>query len=137
MVYCVSQWQFAIDRGPGCLFVRIRPTGNPEDAAPELADVVWTILAKHFTYRLVLEMQDVEQLASHMIGQLVRLRKKIEQHGGMLRLCGLSETCQASLDVAKLGSRLPSYHDRERAVLGEAKAAAPHELEPQLQCTSR
>ena len=104
-----------VGRGPGWLFVRIRPDVHRLD---HLADQLWTLLNKHFIYRLVLEMDEVELLSSQLIGQLVMLQKRVMQHDGALRLCGLTAQCAAALHLCRLDQALPSFECREDAVHG-------------------
>ena len=52
------------------------------------------------------------------LGQLVKLKKQIHQHGGLMRLCGLNHHCQDVLRVSRLADQLHCFHSREEAVLG-------------------
>ncbi|MFV2067523.1 MAG: hypothetical protein ACC645_11130 [Pirellulales bacterium] len=123
MVQIVSNWRFAIDRGPDCLFVKIQPPKHSAKGADELADDLWSIMVKHLTYRLVLEMEEVDRLPDHLIQQLLTLKQRIESHGGMLRLCGLSDSCQETLDTAHT-TELAKYHNRTDALVGHHLAAS-------------
>ncbi len=106
-----------VGRGPDWLFVRIRPDEHRLD---DLADRLWTLLNKHFIYRLVLEMDEVDFLPSLLMGQLVVLHKRVLQHEGALRLCGLSPSCTDALHFCRLDRALPSFRCREDAVLGNS-----------------
>ena len=110
-------WDLEIERGPGWLIITIHPEKQSYYDAPEIADRVWQILSKHFVYRLVLEMDEVEILSSHLMGQLIMLQKRVLQHGGALRLCHLRPRCQDALRLTRLESILPNYENREDAVL--------------------
>ena len=105
-----------VDRGPDWLFVRLRPDAKNLD---DLAARLWTLLDKHFIYRLVLEMDEVELLPSHMMGQLVMLQKRVLQHEGALRLCGLSPQCAEALHLCRLDRALPVFDCRADAVYGK------------------
>jgi anti-anti-sigma factor len=63
-------------------------------------------------------MDQVEFLCSHLIGQLVMLQKRVLQHGGALRLCGLTPSCQEVLRLCRLITVLPVYESRSDAVMG-------------------
>jgi anti-anti-sigma factor len=112
-----------IDRGPDWLFIRLRP---PLDDAGQsiagherpLAETVWKKLEQCFCYRVVLELEDVRYLPSWMIGELVRLHKRVTTQGGMLRLSGLSAAAQEVLHISRLADRFPQYRDRTEAVMG-------------------
>jgi hypothetical protein len=118
MVRAASQWEFNVDRGPDWLFVKIKPPEKPVSSSLKLADGLWSILSKHFTYRLVLEMQEIERLPSELVDELAALWNRIEKQGGTLRLCGLSDLCQEALNKCRLGRMLRNYGSRAEAVLG-------------------
>ena len=118
MATTTLDWQLDVDRGPAWLLVKPRPPQAVAGAGANLAPLVWNLLEKHFTYRLVLDMSDVVRLSSQLIGELISLHKRIHQHGGVFRLCGLSAACQEAWELCRLGTRLPNYRNREEAVLG-------------------
>lgn len=111
-------WELDVQRGPGWLLVRpARPTGDLADHYP-LADEIWSLLERHFVYRLALKLEQVPALNSHLIGQLLLLERRIRQRDGMLRLCGLSEYNQQVLQMHGLLDRFPAYGSLEEAVFG-------------------
>ena len=114
-----------VERGPDWLFVRVRNLDRREPNATPLADRLWRLLQQHFTYRLVLELNEVQVLDSALIGQLVQLSRWIEAHDGVLRLCGLSLCNRQVLHECRLDDRLLPYEDREEAVMGHTHAARP------------
>jgi anti-anti-sigma regulatory factor len=110
-------WQLDTDRGPDWLLVSVkRPARNA--AACPLADVLWTLLEQHFTYRLVLELDPVTKLDDALIEQLLLLHERIGEHGGILRVCGLSPENRRLLLARNLVDWLVPYADREEAVTG-------------------
>lgn len=113
-----AEWAIDVDRGPDWLFVRLRP-GQQEPA--DMADKLWSLADRHFIYRLVLEMNDVDMLPSRLMGQLVTLHKRVLQRHGALRLCGLKDECAEALHFCRLDQALPSYETREDAVLGHRR----------------
>jgi anti-anti-sigma factor len=117
MELLASNWTCEVERGPGCLFIRLHAPADARDN-PRLAEDIWEQLSKHLMYRLVLDMEDVPTLRSQLIGQLLSLREKITGHEGMLRLCGLSEQCQRTLRKTNLDEWLSFYPTREDAVMG-------------------
>jgi len=116
MFNVASRWKADVDRGPDWVFVRLRPGQHPGDSP--LADYLWSILQQHFTYRLVLELDEVRDLQSHLIGQLALLAQRIQKRGGLLRLCGLSEDNKALLNTCRLDSYMPHFATRGEAVMG-------------------
>lgn len=108
------------DRGPDWLFIRLHVDGDSYYEVPDIADRIWSVVQQHFVYRVVLEMDELEFLSSHIIGQLVMVQKRVLQNGGTLRLCGLSPSCQEVLRICRLITVLPPYESRSDAVLGRA-----------------
>lgn len=112
------EWTTEIDRGPDWLFVRLRPPRQGDTGEIALAEMIWQKLEQSFCYRVVLELDDVTFLRSWMVGELVRLHKRVTAHGGMLRLCGISAANQDVLRTCRLEDRFPSYRNRTDAVMG-------------------
>lgn len=112
-----SEWRIeVVDRGPDWLFVRLHPREGV--LAHDIADRLWEVLNNHFVYRVVVEMNEVAHISSHLMGQLVMLQKRVLQHDGALRLCGMPPACSDALRICRLHSVLPNYANHEDAVLG-------------------
>ena len=62
-----EDWGVDVDRGPDWLFVRLRP-GTQEPA--DMADKLWNLADRHFVYRLVLEMDQLNVLPSRLMGAM-------------------------------------------------------------------
>ena len=118
-------WDLDIERGPDWLFVRPRRRSAIASQTPRLAEHVWFLLEQNFTYRLVLEMGDIDCLDSYLIGQLVWLQKQIQAHEGMIRICGLSSSNQEVLRACKLNGYFSPFRDREDAVMGQSRPKHP------------
>jgi anti-anti-sigma factor len=114
-----------VERGPDWLLVRVRDFDPMESDAPPLAERLRSLLEQHFTYRLVLELDEVEELDSYLIGELIRLHRWIERHDGVLRVCGLSPQNCRVLHACRLDEQLPLYGDREEAVMGRPRVEKP------------
>jgi anti-anti-sigma regulatory factor len=118
MTHLTQIWGLTIERGPDCLFARLHAaTTSPSEDGP-LADTLWHTLERHFVYRLVIELDQVETLSDHLLGELIALSHRLRQRGGMLRLCGLSPTNRVLLKAAQADGRLPSYPTRREAMAG-------------------
>ncbi|MEX2173516.1 MAG: STAS domain-containing protein [Pirellulaceae bacterium] len=127
-----SDWSFQIDRGPDWLFIRPCPPhagDNPPHAGDNpphagdmgefpLAETIWGSLEQAFCHRVVVELDDVHFLRSWLVGELVRLHKRVTAHGGMMRVCGLSAASQDVLRTCRLLDRFPAYANRTAAVMG-------------------
>ncbi len=118
MVHLAPAWHLEVERGPGCLIVRLEPPQDPLHNWDGLAEHLWSLLEEQFTYRVVLDMQHVAMMNSTLIGQLIMLHKRVHAHSGMLRLCGLSEDSQQVLKACRMQDRFPSYANCEHAMLG-------------------
>jgi anti-anti-sigma factor len=117
--------RFDVERGPDWLMVRVRNLDLAELETPPLAEQLWSLLEQHFTYRLVLELNEVRLLNSYLIGQLIKLFRRIEEHDGVLRLCGLSPyNCQV-LHACRLDEQLLPYQDRREAIIGCGRPGQP------------
>ena len=113
-------WDIEVDRGPGWLFVQLHEPGGGFAGGMEssLAEWLWELLEQNFVRRLVVELEHVTILPSHLIGQLVVLHKRIVTKGGIMRICGLTPQCEQVLRMHRLADRLFPYSNREEAVLG-------------------
>ncbi len=127
MVQIAHGWELDVERGPDWLFVR--PHGLAHDShefgdgeMPDLADEVWLLVEQYFTRRVVLELDQIAHLNSFLIGQLIRLYKRIGTQGGLLRLSGLSVANRRVLDQCRLSGCLPYYDNRTDAVMGTRPA---------------
>lgn len=118
MAVSLADWEFCVERGPGWLIVKPIPVGANGAPALDLAQTLWALLEQQFTYRLVLEMDHVEQLSDELADELVLLQKWIDHQGGVLRLCGLKEACREELMQTALCSRMGDYRTRAEAILG-------------------
>ena len=115
-----SGCQLDVERGPGWLLVRVQSLPTEPTEEPSFSSILWDLLDRHFTYRVVLELDEVEVLNSYLIGQLVKLYKLIRQHDGVLRLCGLSPYNLQVLQTCRLEGHFCPYQDREEAVMASA-----------------
>jgi anti-anti-sigma regulatory factor len=114
-----------VERGPGWLLVRVRNFDAAESDEPSLAERVWSLLQQHFTYRVVLELDDLQVLNSYLVGQLIQLHRWIEERDGVMRVCGLSPYNRQVLHASHLDDRLLPYGDRQEAVMGGPHTARP------------
>ena len=117
----VPGWELELDRGPDWLFVRVRPPRNGDTEVTQLAEAVWRMMDQSFVRRAVLEMDDVWMLRSWMIGELVKLHKRVAAEGGLLRLSGLSDRNQEVLRLCRLDDRFPQFDCRTSAVMGQRR----------------
>jgi anti-anti-sigma factor len=113
--------EFDVQRGPDWLLVRVKNLDLGEDDAPTLSERISSLLERHFTYRLVLELDSVPLLNGFLLGQLVQLHRWIEERDGMMRVCGLSRENREVLHACRLDERLLPYRDPEEAIMGRPR----------------
>jgi anti-anti-sigma regulatory factor len=112
------EWELGVERGPNWLLVKVgQPLASPWEMPP-LADTLKLLMEEHFTYRLVLELDDSDLLSSELIGEFVALDKWIRERQGVMRLCGLSPHNGEVLRRCWLDGFVPTYRDRLEAVRG-------------------
>ena len=122
MIGLSHPWSLDIERGPDWLFVR--PSAPPDGGDDSsLADSIWSTLEQHFTYRVVVECDELGRFTSAMIAQLLLLHRRIRAQRGMLRLVGLSPANQELLRQCRVDGFFPHFVDRSQAVLGGSSAA--------------
>ncbi|MEN6405284.1 MAG: STAS domain-containing protein [Thermoguttaceae bacterium] len=114
-----------VQRGPDWLLVRVRNPELEDFDVSDLADRLWRLLQQHFTYRLVLDMNESPALSRELIEQLGRLYQRIAEHDGVMRLCGLSPKSRRIWHACHLDAQLPPYEDREAAVMGHSRPMQP------------
>jgi hypothetical protein len=121
MVHVDDGLKLDVERGPNWLIVKMR-SDEPIDEVPHLAEELWSISARHFIYRLVLELDELESLPDDLMDQLALLQERLEQCGGALRLCGLTSECEEALcSSCQFASALPNHATLVEAVMGSSE----------------
>ncbi|MBN1395745.1 MAG: STAS domain-containing protein [Pirellulales bacterium] len=121
MLAVATECDFEIQRGPDWLLVRLKNIEPSQTDSPPLTERLWALLEQHFTYRLVLELDEVPLLSSALVEQLFLLYHRIKEKDGVMRLCGLSPYNRRVLHACRLDERLHPYRDRQEAVLGRPR----------------
>ena len=132
VVHVIDGFKLSVDRGPNWLFVKLRPKRRFTDDITQVADHLWSIASRHFIYRLVLELEELDAMPAVMIEQLVLLHERLTQCDGALRICGLSDDCAEALRECQLDAALPNYATRQDAVLGSEATALREKLKEML-----
>jgi anti-anti-sigma factor len=125
MLPTASDCEFDVDRGPDWLLIRVRKWEPGDMESSPLAEQVWRLMEQHLMHRLVLELDQVPMLNSRMIGQLIKLYRRISECEGVMRLCGLTQRNRDLMHQCRLDERLPPYQDRQDAVLGDLMRQRP------------
>ena len=116
MVGVADGWVFNVTRGPDWLFVRLKTAPPDQLRSCELAECLWSLSEQHFIYRLVVELDEIPLFDQEAIEQLCLLRDRIEQRGGVLRLCGVSAASQRLFEHCQPAESFACYQDRAAAV---------------------
>ncbi len=87
-----------------------------------MCDDLWNIAERHFVYRIVLEMEEADDLPEEMTAELSDFEQRLADHGGALRICGLNDQCQQTLAGSHYGSALKNHSSRLAAV-GDSRLA--------------
>lgn len=108
-----------VERGPNWLIVRLHPpkagAGKATPGDKSWADQLEAICEQHFTYRLVVEMDDVTALSVEASEQLALLSERLAERGGSLKLCGLRAKCKQRFDAAH--AELHDHANRRDALM--------------------
>jgi hypothetical protein len=122
-VHVVDGLEMNVDRGPNWLFVKLRSDKKAARATtPKIADKLWSISSRHFIYRLVVEMDEVERLPKSWVDELTDLQQRLAECGGALRLCGMSPECEETM-TSQSERTLTNHATRTEAVMGSTEFA--------------
>lgn len=115
--FAPAEWATRVERGPDWLFVRLEAAGDgPTLAEPELADALWGMLRANQTHRVVLELDSVESLDDGLIDAIVKLGARVQEEGGLIRVCGLREPNLAKLRACRRAEGIPHFESVPEAV---------------------
>jgi anti-anti-sigma regulatory factor len=78
--------------------------------------VLWSVLDEHFTYQLVLDLEEADCLDETSVKQLMTLAQWVVAQHGTIRLCGLSDHDRNVLRRCGVASCLPAYADIGEAI---------------------
>ncbi|MHB8969694.1 MAG: hypothetical protein ACYC3X_06240 [Pirellulaceae bacterium] len=120
-----GQPDLEIERGPNWLFVRVRRCRPGDMDVLSLAERVTAALDQHFINRVVLEFEESVLPCEQLIEELRLLEEWIDDHHGVLRLCGLPARYTKSFLHSQVTQRFPVYQDREEAVWGGPRFCPP------------
>lgn len=120
-VHDVDGLKLSVDRGPNWLFVKLRSKDALPRRVPPIADGLWSIATRHFIYRVVLELDELDSLPPGMMAQMVLLQERLSQCGGALRLCGMSDECLETLHDCHLNTTLWNYSSRTEALMDSGR----------------
>lgn len=107
-----GDFRLEVQRGPNWLLARVQPGADEGPDWSALADRLRSLLDRHFTYRLMLDLGEIERFGSGLLNQLIVLDRWVQDRGGMMRLCGLSSEGAALFHVCGLDRVFSVYRGR-------------------------
>ncbi len=109
-------WRATIEQQGQWLCVRLHPESTNLSPGHGLIERLWETILSREAHNVVLEMDDVTFLPSSLMGELVRLHKRLATHRGRLRLSGLRHECAEALHMCRLDQVLPAFSNRTDAL---------------------
>jgi len=113
-------WDLDVDRGPNWLFVRINGADRNAARIRPLAEELRALLEEHLINRIVVEVNVPGLPLRSVFRQLAILAQWLDDHHGVIRLCGQTASCKDALRRCGLSGRIPLYRNRVDAVFGRA-----------------
>jgi anti-anti-sigma regulatory factor len=114
-----------VERGPSYLLMKLRNIDAQVSEQAPLAEVLWSVLQRHFANRLVLDLEGASRLDGATVAQLMTLAQRIRAHHGTIRLCGVSAYNRRVLERFGVMSELPVYADLSGAIFAERRPRLP------------
>jgi anti-sigma B factor antagonist len=87
-----------------------------EDVIMEVGEQLFRLVDEQGETKLVISFRDVRYMSSAMVGQLVKLHKKVVKAGGRMILCGFSPTIREVFRISHL-DRLLEIQENEQLAL--------------------
>jgi anti-anti-sigma factor len=109
-------WRATLDQQERWLCVQLHPESNNLSPGHGLIERLWKAIQNRGALSVVLEMDDVTFLPSSLMGELVRLHKRLATHNGRLRLSGLRHEWAEALHTCRLDRVLPTFDNRAEAL---------------------
>jgi anti-anti-sigma factor len=117
----VDPSHLAVDCDGPWVVVHLTQDGPSWHEPAGLAQCLWQLAQQRGSRHVILELSSVGFISSSMMGEFVRINKRLLQNGGQLRLCGLRDACQEALHISRLDEILACYHARGEAVAGHGR----------------
>ena len=82
----------------------------------DIADTLFAVVAENNPVKMVLSFAQVKHLSSMALGTLIRLNKRIEEGGGVLKLCAIAEPLYEIFVITKLNKLFAIHPSVDEAV---------------------
>ncbi|MEN1681778.1 MAG: STAS domain-containing protein [Planctomycetota bacterium] len=107
-------WRATFEQAYDWLCIRLHPPGGPGQW--RLAERLWAEIQCVHGRRVVLEMDEVSFFPSALMGELVRLHKRLAMAGGVLHLSALQPHPHEAMHMSRLDEVLPCFASRTEAM---------------------
>jgi anti-anti-sigma factor len=87
-----------------------------ESTINDISDSLFSVLEEQHTEHMIVSFVRVKHLSSMALGMLIRLNKKVEEGGGMLKLCDIKPSLYEIFRITKLDKLLSIYDNCEQAL---------------------
>jgi len=87
-----------------------------------LQETIKSVIEQTEHINLVLDFGNVRFLSSSVLGLLIRISKRIYEHGGQLKLCSINPKIYEIFKITRLTKTFDIYKDVEKAVESLSKA---------------
>lgn len=91
-----------------CLTLDV-PVDDIADTPVDLAELIDVIVRRSFFMRVIVNLELILYLPARLMRQLILLKDKIEQRGGRLALCAMTEKAYQSVTALGLERTFPNY----------------------------
>jgi anti-anti-sigma regulatory factor len=107
-----DEFRIELHRGPNCLLAKLLPEADQNPDWSPLFERLRGLLERHFTYRLMLDLGEIQRFSTRLLKQLILLDRWVGDRGGTMRLCGLSSESVAVFHVCGLDRVFSVYPGR-------------------------
>lgn len=82
----------------------------------EIADSLFSVVAENASVKMVLSFARVKHLSSMALGTLIRLNKRVEEGGGVLKICEIAPSLYEIFAITKLNKLFDICESEETAL---------------------
>ncbi len=94
----------------------LQPRILDEEVIDHVGHELARLVAEEECRRMVLDFSQVAALATHMLGELLAVHKKMQAAGGRLALCGFQPSLREVFEILKLSSVFHLFETRDQAL---------------------
>ncbi|GEM_PF-1410981 len=120
---------FQLERSGPATILTVQVSRISESEGIEQFFATLNALVQEGHKQLVLDLHQVQLVSSRALGKLVVFQRRLEQAGGWIRLCRLSDYLQELFRITQLGKLFQVFPDRDQA-LQNAPPAETQTLAP-------